>query len=141
MKHLSSNILSIALYFKWFKYGTIFNDMDSDTIVYANNVNECSPQELQLLCSNIESLSKINQVEILRIFSNHSEMVINENKYGVHINMTDVPNNIIDELRSFLEYVRQQEHDLTFIDTQLDTQENYMLEEHKEICPLINSNP
>jgi len=140
MKHLSSNINTV-LYFKWFKYGAIFNDMATDTIVYTNNANNCSPQDLQVLCSNIEGLSKINQVEILRIFDNHSDMVINENKYGVHINMTDVSNNIIDELRSFLEYVRQQEHDLTFIDTQLDTDANYMLEEHKEISPLITSNP
>jgi hypothetical protein len=114
-------------------------EMDTEPVVYANNTNKCSPQELQTLCTNIESLSKINQVEILRIFNKHSEMVINENKYGVHINMTDVPGNIIYEIQSFLEYVRQQESDLTFIDSQLGTSENYMLQEHKEICPLINS--
>tara|TARA_B110000285_G_C15026059_1_gene564223 strand:- start:631 stop:978 length:348 start_codon:yes stop_codon:yes gene_type:complete len=115
--------------------------MDPETIVYANDTNKCSPQELQALCTNIETLSKINQVEILRIFTNHVEMVINENKYGVHINMTDVPDNIIYEIESFLEYVRQQENDLHFIDSQQGTSENYMLQEHKEICPLITSNP
>ena len=114
-------------------------NMDTEPIVYTNNTNKCSPQELQTLCTNIETLSKINQVEILRIFTKHSEMVINENKYGVHINMTDVPDNIICEIQSFLEYVRQQESDLTFIDSQLDMSKNYMLQEHKEMCPLINS--
>jgi hypothetical protein len=115
--------------------------MDTEQVVYANNINNCSPQDLQTLCTNIEGLSKINQVEILRIFNKHSEMVINENKYGVHINMTDVPDKIICEIQSFLEYVRQQESDLKFIDSQQGMCDNYMLQEHKEICPLINSPP
>lgn len=112
---------------------------DTEPIIYTNNTNDCSPQELQSLCTNIETLTKINQVEILRIFNKHPNMVINENKYGVHINMTDVPNEIIVEIRHFLEYVRQQEHDLNFIDFQTDTSKNYMLQEHKENHPSINS--
>ena len=112
---------------------------DASPIVYTNNTNNCSPLELQTLCTSIEALTKINQVEILRIFNKHSDMVINENNYGVHINMTDVPNDIILEIRHFLEYVRQQEHDLNFIDLQLDTSKNYMLQEHKENHPCINS--
>jgi hypothetical protein len=107
-------------------------NIDEPNIVYTNNTNNCSPQDLQMLCTNIETLTKINQVEILRIFNKHSDMVINENKYGVHINMTDVPDVIISEIRVFLEYVRQQENDLSFIDLQLDTSKNYMLQEHKE---------
>jgi len=118
----------------------IQTNMETEKVVYANNTNTCAPQELQLLCTNIENLSKINQVEILRIFNKHSNMVINENKYGVHINMTDVPDNIISEVQSFLKYVRQQETDLDFIDSQQNTHDNYMLQEHKEISPLISSN-
>jgi hypothetical protein len=116
------------------------NQVNTDTkqIVYTNNTNTCSPQDLQTLCTNIESLSKINQVEILRIFNKHSDMVINENKYGIHINMTDVSDVIISEIRHFLEYVRQQENDLDFIDLQLDTSKNYMLQEHKENHPSIS---
>jgi len=116
-------------------------EMVSEPIVYANASNQYSPKDLQTLCTNLEMLSKINQVEILRIFNKHAKMIINENKYGVHINMTDVSDDIICELQSFLEYVRQQETDLTFIDAQLNTSENYMLQEHKENTPLnINGN-
>ena len=112
---------------------------DTTDIIYTNNANKCSPQDLQTLCTNIETLSKINQVEILRIFNKHSSTVINENKYGIHINMTDVPDAVITEIRHFLEYVRQQEDDLSFIDLQLDTSKNYMLQEHKENHPSMNS--
>jgi hypothetical protein len=112
---------------------------DTDPIVYTNNTNSYSPQDLQTLCTSIESLSKINQVEILRIFNKHSETVINENKYGIHVNMTGVPDIIICELRAFLEYVRQQETELKFIDVQLDMCKNYTLQEHKEMPPSINS--
>ena len=112
---------------------------DTKTIVYTNNTNNYPPHDLQSLCTSIETLSKINQVEILRIFNKHTDMVINENKYGIHINMTDVPDEIIVEIRQFLEFVRQQENDLSFIDFQLDTSKNYMLQEHKENHPYMNN--
>lgn len=108
----------------------------TENIVYANTTNTWSPQDLQTLCGKLELLTKINQVEILRIFQADKHTVINENKYGVHINMTDVENTTIDKLNAFLEYVHQQENDLTYIDTQLSTNENYMLQEHKENTPL-----
>ena len=38
--------------------------------------------------------------------------MINENKYGCHINLTELPISIIQEMESYLVYVSNQESDL-----------------------------
>ena len=53
-------------------------------------MNEIEINELNLIRDKIELLPKFNQVEILRIFSKHADITLNENKYGVHINLTDI---------------------------------------------------
>ena len=57
----------------------------------------------------IENMSKINQVEILRILNKHKEVTLNENKYGIHINLTELKDEIINELMIYVNYVNTQE--------------------------------
>jgi hypothetical protein len=57
----------------------------------------------------IESWNKNHQVEILKIIKNTSNTVINENKSGIYINMTFLPENTIDEIRKYILYVQDQE--------------------------------
>ena len=40
-------------------------------------------------------MNKFNQIEVLKLLYNHKEVVINENKYGVHINLSQVNFKII----------------------------------------------
>ena len=54
--------------------------------------------ELTNIRDSIELMSKFNQVEILRILTNNKGVTINENKYGIHINMTDLSASSIEEL-------------------------------------------
>ena len=57
----------------------------------------------------IENMSKFNQVEILRILNKHKEVILNENKYGIHINLTELNDDIIEELSTYVNYVNTQE--------------------------------
>ena len=57
----------------------------------------------------IENMSKFNQVEILRILNKHKEVTLNENKYGIHINLTELKDEIINELMIYVNYVNTQE--------------------------------
>jgi hypothetical protein len=54
-------------------------------------------------------LDKQNQIEVLRILNNCKEIKFNENAYGIHINMNEIPNNIILEIKKHLEYIMSQE--------------------------------
>jgi hypothetical protein len=95
--------------------------------VYDVNINKYTPDELKELCQKLEEMSKINQVEAVRIFHKHNKDMINENKYGIHINVTDVENNVLKEIEEFIEYVSNQEKKLTDMEElQQDIQTKYI---------------
>jgi hypothetical protein len=82
---------------------------------------------------SIENMSKFNQIEILRILTKHKEVRINENKYGIHINLSDVRNEIIDELIVYVNYVTRQELELNNIEKQKESYKNtYFLKDNKD---------
>ena len=100
---------------------------------YENTINTYSPDDLQQLCMKIEALPKINQVEVLRIFYAKNKNLVNENKYGIHINITDVETEVLKEIEDYLTYVSKQETDLSIIETQQNANENYnIVKDNKE---------
>ena len=104
---------------------TAMNTTTND--VYDVNINTYTPDELKELCQKLEEMSKINQVEAVRIFHKHNKDMINENKYGIHINVTDVENNVLKEIEEFIEYVSNQEKKLTDMEElQQDIQTKYI---------------
>jgi hypothetical protein len=66
----------------------------------------------------IESMSKFNQVEVLRILSRHKSIILNENKYGIHINLTELTEEQIKELHDYVNYVNTQELTLNAVEKQ-----------------------
>jgi len=77
--------------------------------VSTNNINTFSVSELDYVRETIENMNKFNQIEVLRIMNKHSEVTLNENKYGVHINLSELQNEIIEELTTYIKYVNTQE--------------------------------
>jgi len=65
--------------------------------------------ELPQLRDYIEKMTKFNQIEVLRILNNHDDVTINENRYGIHINLTELSQEVITKLISFVNYVNTQE--------------------------------
>jgi len=89
---------------------------------------------------SIENMSKFNQIEILRILTRHKEVIINENKYGIHINLSDLRNDILDELLVYVNYVNTQEIELNNIEKQKESYKNtYFLKDNKDNFGNINS--
>jgi hypothetical protein len=89
---------------------------------------------------SIENMSKFNQIEILRILTRHKEVIINENKYGIHINLSDLSNDILDELLVYVNYVSTQEIELNNIEKQKENYKNtYFLKDNKDNFGNINS--
>jgi len=46
--------------------------------------------KLNYIREQIENMSKFNQIEVLRILIKYKEVIVNENKYGIHINLSEV---------------------------------------------------
>jgi hypothetical protein len=87
--------------------------------------NEINLLELTSIRDNIEKMAKINQVEILRILQKNSNITLNENNYGVHINLSELSNELIIELKNYINYVNAQENNLKLFETQKDNLRNF----------------
>jgi hypothetical protein len=85
-------------------------------IMSTNEKNNCSVSELNYIRDVIESMNKFNQIEILKILSKHKNVTLNENKYGIHINLSEIGKEIIDELIFYMKYVTRQEQNLNSIE-------------------------
>jgi len=64
-------------------------------------------ETLDKLKSNIENMSKYHQTEILKILSKRL-CKLNENKSGVFVNLSFVPDDLLEELTKYIEYVDDQ---------------------------------
>ena len=89
-----------------------------------NDVNNFSVSELNYIRDSIENMNKFNQIEVLRILNNHKDVTINENKYGIHINLSDLKKELLDELNVYIKYVNTQEVTLHQVEKEKETYKN-----------------
>jgi len=102
--------------------------------VSTNNVNTFSVSELDYIRETIESMNKFNQIEVLRIMNKHDDVTLNENKYGVHINLSELQTEIIEELNTYIKYVNTQEITLHQVEKQKESFKNiYFTKDNKDI--------
>jgi hypothetical protein len=95
-----------------------------EVIVSTNEINKYSVSELNYLRESIENMNKFNQVGILRIMCKFTDIALNENKYGIHVNLSELKNEVLDELSMFVKYVNTQESNLSCIEQQKDDYRN-----------------
>jgi len=105
-----------------------------EAIVSTNDINNYSVSELNYIRDTIQNMNKFNQIEVLRILSKYPEVILNENKYGIHINLTELKKNILDEINLYIKYVNTQETTLNSIEQQKEDYRNtYFAKDIKDI--------
>jgi len=62
---------------------------------------------LETLKHKIESMTKFHQIEILKILSKKL-CKLNENKSGVYVNLSFLPDDLLEELTKYIVYVEEQ---------------------------------
>lgn len=72
----------------------------------------------------IENMNKSNHVEILKLLMNHKDIVVNSNKSGIRINLSDLSPKVIDELMTYVNYIQNQEQQLSEIEKQKEDYKN-----------------
>jgi hypothetical protein len=83
----------------------------------------------------IENMSKFNQIEILRILTKNKDVIINENKYGIHINLSELSATILDDLLNYIKYVNTQEIYLDNAEKEKEKYKNtFFLKDNKDIA-------
>ncbi len=95
-----------------------------EAIVSTNEINNYSVSELNYLRDYIENMNKFNQVEILRILNNHKDVTLNENKYGIHINLSELKKEVLDKMFEYIKYVSTQESNLNIVEKQKEQYKN-----------------
>lgn len=103
-----------------------------EAIMLSNDINNYSVSELNYLRESIENMNKFNQIEILRIFNNHKDVTLNENKYGIHINLSELTKNVLDELSIYVKYVNTQETTLNTLEKKKEDYRKYFTKDIKD---------
>ena len=80
--------------------------------------------DLEKLKNTIESMSKMHHIEILKILKKNQNVKLNENKNGVYINLSFLPDEIINEISDYVNYINDQENSLQTMEIQKDDFKN-----------------
>jgi NTP pyrophosphatase (non-canonical NTP hydrolase) len=110
-----------------------------EAIMSTNYINNFSVSELNYIRDSIESMNKFNQIEVLRILNKHNDVTINENKYGIHINLSELKKEILDELNVYINYVKTQEITLSSVEQKKEDYKNtYFSKDIKDKNKIFN---
>ena len=101
--------------------------------VLKNEINNFSISELNYIRDSIENMNKFNQIEVLRVLNKHKDVTLNENKYGIHINLSELRKDVLDELNMYIKYVNTQEITLHQVEQQKENFKNiYFTKDNKD---------
>tara|TARA_Y100001970_G_C14219695_1_gene851888 strand:+ start:1682 stop:1978 length:297 start_codon:yes stop_codon:yes gene_type:complete len=95
--------------------------------------------DLKLLKKNIENFSHFHQVEILKILKSNDDIILNENKNGIFINLSSINSSVINNLQNYVTYVKKQENQLNELEQQKDMLANTYFKENKTTDALYMS--
>ncbi len=73
-------------------------------------------QQLELIKTQIENMPKNHQIEILKILNSNSLVKLNENKSGIYVNLSFLPQNSLTQIKEYISYVQDQEKSLITIE-------------------------
>jgi hypothetical protein len=66
----------------------------------------------------VEKMNKHHQIEILKIIHKYPNIKINENKNGIYINLSYLPEDVLQDICKYIEYTEQQESSLNTLEFQ-----------------------
>lgn len=75
-------------------------------------------EQLVFLKDKIEKMTKTQQLDILRILKKNPAIKLNENKSGIFVNISFLPNDAIEEINKYVKYVYDQESELNLLENQ-----------------------
>jgi len=73
---------------------------------------------LEELKRKVEKLNKQHHIEVLKILKKNNNITLNENKSGVYVNLSILPEQSINDVLDYLKYIEAQEAALSSIETQ-----------------------
>jgi translation initiation factor 2 beta subunit (eIF-2beta)/eIF-5 len=72
----------------------------------------------------IESMNKENQIEILKLLKKNINVKLNENKSGTFVNLSYLPDDVVEDIQKYIEYINVQERNLQSTESEKQTIQN-----------------
>jgi hypothetical protein len=79
---------------------------------------------LEKMVHHIDNFSKYYHIKILEILVNYDRSIISENSNGCFIHMEDLPEDIIEKIQHYINYVLLKESEITKVETTKDILKN-----------------
>jgi hypothetical protein len=77
--------------------------------------------ELESIKQCIESMDKMHHIEILKILKKNPSIKLNENKSGVFINISFLPEETMSDIKEYINYIKDQESSLKSMESQKES--------------------
>ena len=87
---------------------------------------------LENIKTNIEKMSKVHHIEILKILKKIPSIKLNENKSGVFVNLSFLPESTIGELTKYIDYIHMQENSILELESQTNEFKKHMSSEKED---------
>lgn len=90
--------------------------------------------ELEFLKNKIENMGKTHHIEVLKILKKNGSVKLNENKSGIFVNLSFIPEETLHEINEYLNYIHLQENVLLSAETQKEEfKKNYFHNEEQQV--------
>lgn len=73
---------------------------------------------LEKIKGKIEKMEKHQHIEILKFLKKNPDVILNENKSGVYVNLSFLPEKTVDELTKYVDYIEIQENALGALESE-----------------------
>ena len=83
--------------------------------------------------NSIEAMDKNNQIEVLRLL-HKSDVILNENKNGIHIKLTELHDSVLLNIYNYVEYIHTQENKLNQEECEKQKYKNIYFTDNKDKC-------
>ena len=80
--------------------------------------------KLEKMVHQIDKFSKEDHIKILEIIVSYNRSIISENSNGCFIHMEDLPEDIIEKIQHYIEYVLLKENEINQVETTKDNLKN-----------------
>jgi hypothetical protein len=111
---------------------SVETDGVNTNVTFYGNAAGNNSIELQQLKETIEKMPKFHQIEILRILSASNKVFLNENNNGTFVNLTEQPEDIINQLKKYAKYVNEQQLQLSIIENEKSRLEKIFCKDNKD---------
>lgn len=79
---------------------------------------------LEKMVHHIDNFSKDDHIKILEILVNYDRSIISENSNGCFIHMEDLPEDVIEQIQHYINYVLLKESEISKVETTKDILKN-----------------